>query len=64
MQGLGQPFAKGQSGNSAGRQPGTRRRAYHGPEGRPQDDRAPLDGETVALRLCVDRLIPVTGTAT
>jgi hypothetical protein len=62
----GRPFAKGQSGNPKGRERGSRNRATQAmqllldgeePLTRNAVDFA-LDGDTTALRLCLDRLMP------
>ena len=62
--GSGRPFAKGQSGNPAGRPPGSRNRATLLAE-QLLDGEAPalagqamaLAGDAAAMRLCLDRII-------
>jgi hypothetical protein len=65
--GRGRPFAKGQSGNPAGRPPGTAKRATQvmqlllDGEAQTLTRRAvelALDGNTTALRMCLDRIGP------
>ncbi len=63
----GKPFRKGESGNPAGKAPGTRNKATRAVQAlldgeaealtRKCVDMA-LDGDSVALRLCLDRLCP------
>ena len=63
----GKPFRKGESGNPAGKAPGTRNKATRAIQAlldgeaealtRKCVDMA-LDGDSVALRLCLDRLCP------
>jgi len=62
----GRPFRKGQSGNPAGRQPGSRNRATQNAELLLEGEaealtrkavELALDGDPWALRLCLDRLI-------
>ncbi|PKN40133.1 MAG: hypothetical protein CVU60_17220 [Deltaproteobacteria bacterium HGW-Deltaproteobacteria-18] len=65
----GKPFKKGQSGNPAGKRPGTRNRATQAVQElldgevealtRKAVDLA-LAGDTTALRLCLERLCPPT----
>ena len=66
VRGSGRPFAKGQSGNPAGRRPGSRNRASLLIEELLVGDAAALGrkvvamalaGDAVAMRLCIDRLI-------
>lgn len=68
MRGNGKPFKEGQSGNPAGRPKGSRNRATAALEKILDGDAESIlrkavelakDGDTVALRLCLDRLIPV-----
>src|SRR5262245_35453856 len=63
----GGPFAKGQSGNPAGRPPGSRNRASLLAEALLEDETEGIirklaelarSGDFAALRLCLDRLIP------
>lgn len=64
----GRPFAKGRSGNPAGRQPGSRNKATIAAaqllageaEGLTRKAvEAALAGDPMALRLCVERILPV-----
>jgi len=64
----GKPFEPGQSGNPAGKTKGTRNRTTVALEAILQDEAESITrkaielaqaGDTVALRLCMDRLIPV-----
>jgi hypothetical protein len=60
----GRPFQKGQSGNPGGKPPGTRARATVIGEKIMQDNaddivKAAKNGDSCAMRLCVERLIPV-----
>ena len=64
----GKPFEPGQSGNPAGKAKGTRNRTTVALETILQDEAESITrkaielaqaGDTVALRLCMDRLIPV-----
>lgn len=64
----GKPFEPGQSGNPAGKAKGTRNRTTVALEKILQDEAESItrkaielaqSGDTVALRLCMDRLIPV-----
>lgn len=64
----GRPFEPGQSGNPAGKAKGTRNRTTVALEAILQDEAESITrkaielaqaGDTVALRLCMDRLIPV-----
>jgi hypothetical protein len=64
----GRPFQKGQSGNPGGKPPGTRARATVIGEKIMQDNaddivksvvEAAKNGDSCAMRLCVERLIPV-----
>lgn len=64
----GRPFEAGQSGNPAGKAKGTRNRTTVALETILQDEAESITrkaielaqaGDTVALRLCMDRLIPV-----
>lgn len=67
MAGEGKPFEKGQSGNPAGRPPGSRSRAtraleaiFDG-EGEAITRKAielALEGDPAVLRMCLDRLVP------
>ena len=63
----GKPFARGQSGNPAGKRPGTRNRATQAVlellDGEAEAltrkcVEMALEGDSVALRLCLDRLCP------
>src|SRR5258707_6799392 len=65
--GRGRPFKKGQSGNPAGRPPGTGKRATQAmqllldEEAQALTRKAvelALDGNTMALRMCLDRIGP------
>ena len=65
---VGKPFEPGQSGNPAGKARGTRNRTTVALEAILQDEAESITrkaielaqaGDTVALRLCMDRLIPV-----
>lgn len=64
----GKPFEPGQSGNPAGKAKGTRNATTRALEALLDGEAAALtrkaielaqDGDTVALRLCLDRLLPV-----
>ena len=64
----GKPFEPGQSGNPAGKAKGTRNRTTRAIEALLDGEAEALtrkaielaqDGDTVALRLCLDRLLPV-----
>lgn len=68
MRGDGKPFAEGQSGNPAGRPKGARSRATQALEQILDGDAEAIlskavemakDGDPVAMRLCMDRIIPV-----
>lgn len=68
MRGDGKPFEEGRSGNPAGRPKGSRNRATQALEKILDGDAEAIlnkavemakDGDPVALRLCLDRLIPV-----
>lgn len=68
MAGKGKPFRAGQSGNPAGKATGTRNRTTVALEKLLDDEadaltRTAIDlakgGDTVALRMCLDRLMPV-----
>ena len=68
MPGDGRPFEQGRSGNPAGRPKGARNRSTQAletilnGESEALTRRAielALDGDTVALRMCMDRLLPV-----
>jgi hypothetical protein len=63
----GRPFAKGQSGNPAGKKPGTRHTVTRAVEVLLEGEAEALTrkavsmalaGDTVALRLCLDRIAP------
>jgi hypothetical protein len=67
QQGRGRPFEKGRSGNPAGRPPGTGKRATQAMqllldgEAQALTRKAvelALDGNTMALRMCLDRIGP------
>lgn len=66
--GAGKPFGKGQSGNPAGKPKGTRARVTQLAEKLLENDRdaivtavinAAKAGDPTAMRLCIERLIPV-----
>ena len=68
MRGDGKPFVEGQSGNPAGRPKGARSRATQALEQILDGDAEAIlskavemakDGDPVAMRLCMDRIIPV-----
>ncbi|SFV17098.1 hypothetical protein SAMN02799631_06629 [Methylobacterium sp. 174MFSha1.1] len=68
MPARGRPFQKGQSGNPAGRAKGSRTRVAQAMELILSDDADAImrkattlakDGDPTALRLCLDRLMPV-----
>lgn len=68
MAGRGRPFKAGQSGNPAGKAKGTRNGTTVALEKILQDEAEVItrkaielaqEGDTVALRMCLDRLIPV-----
>jgi hypothetical protein len=68
MRGNGKPFKEGRSGNPAGRPKGARNRATAALERILDGDAEAIrnkavemakDGDPVAMRLCLDRLIPV-----
>jgi Family of unknown function (DUF5681) len=68
MRGNGKPFEEGRSGNPAGRPKGSRNRATAALEKILDGDAEAIlnkavemakDGDPVAMRLCLDRLIPV-----
>lgn len=68
MAGKGKPFQAGQSGNPAGKAKGTRNRTTVALEKLLDDEASALTrtaidlakgGDTVALRMCLDRLMPV-----
>ena len=68
MRGDGKPYVEGQSGNPAGRPKGARSRATQALEQILDGDAEAIlnkavemakDGDPVAMRLCLDRLIPV-----
>lgn len=68
MPGEGRQFEKGKSGNPAGRPRGTRNRTTLALEAILEGEAEAItrkaielaqDGDTVALRLCMDRLLPV-----
>lgn len=63
----GKPFRKGESGNPAGKAPGTRNKATRAVQALLDGEAEALtrkcvamalDGDSVALRLCLDRLCP------
>jgi len=63
----GRPFEKGQSGNPAGRPPGARHKATVAAEAMLDGEvealtrkaiELALAGDTTALRLCLDRILP------
>ena len=67
QRGRGKPFQPGQSGNPAGRRPGTRNRATLAAQTLLEGEaealarkavELALGGDTVALRLCLARLLP------
>lgn len=68
MAGRGKPFQAGQSGNPAGKAKGTRNGTTVAMEKMFEDEAREItrkvielakDGDTVALRLCLDRLMPI-----
>jgi len=68
--GPGRPWPKGTSGNRAGKPPGTRCRATLAAEQLLDGEaealtrraiEAALGGDTVALRICLDRILPPPG---
>jgi hypothetical protein len=67
QRGRGRPFEKGRSGNPAGRPPGTGKRATQAMQLLLDDEahaltrkavELALDGNTMALRMCLDRIGP------
>lgn len=68
MPGDGRPFEEGQSGNPGGRPKGSRNRSTKALEAIFEGEaealtrkaiEMALDGDTVALRMCMDRLMPI-----
>ncbi|MCC0808272.1 hypothetical protein FPV16_18990, partial [Methylobacterium sp. W2] len=67
MRGRGKPFQKGQTGNPAGRPKGSRSKSALALEAILEGDAESIvrkaielatDGDTQALRMCLDRLMP------